>query len=180
MSNSAWFRENYNSALYRFFWFPLPTALQNMFSKYDQARFFLQKILRSFENDVSAYSLPDIICLNLDNQLVSSSSLVKDRSVPHVLELKEPDPARVTWCWEIMWPSKCKDKARFKATFQIRIPVMIHNSWRLKRLEDICNQRNTDSFYENFLQYDRRDLQPQLILSKHMMKYNGEYFWNST
>ena len=96
MSNSVLFRENYNSAFYRILRLPLPTAFQNMFSKYDHARFFLQKILRSFENDVSAYSLPDIICLNLDNQLVSSSSLVKDRSVPHVLELKEPDPARVT------------------------------------------------------------------------------------
>ena len=65
--------------------------------------------------------------------------------------LKEPDSTRVTWCWEIMWPSKGKDKTRFKATFQIRIPVMIHNSWRLKRLEDIYNPRKVDSFCENFL-----------------------------
>ena len=38
---------------------------------------------------------------------------------------------------------KVKTKTRFKATFQIRIPVMIHNSLRLRRQDD--------SFCENFL-----------------------------
>ena len=46
---------------------------------------------------------------------------------------------------------KVKTKTRFKATFQIRIPLMIHNSLRLKRQEDIYKPRKTDSFCENFL-----------------------------
>ena len=51
---------------------------------------------------------------------------------------------------------KVKTKTRFKATFQIRIPLMIHNSLRLKRQEDIYKPRKTDSFCENFLIWVRK------------------------
>ena len=53
---------------------------------------------------------------------------------------------------------KVKTKTRFKATFQIRIPLMIHNSLRLKRQEDIYKPRKTDSFCENFLIWVRKTL----------------------
>ena len=53
---------------------------------------------------------------------------------------------------------KVKTKTRFKATFQIRIPLMIHNSLRLKRQEDIYKPRKTDSFCENFLIWVRNTL----------------------
>ena len=100
-------------------------------------------------------------CLNLVNQLVSLSWVFFSKNNFLVLtfwNLKNQTPPVSRDAGKSCDWVKVKTKTRFKATFQIRIPLMIHNSLRLKRQEDIYKPRKTDSFCENFLIWVRNTL----------------------